>query len=91
MLHDEHWLSLVSDLQIVLLEEVFGNTNLGAIFHLKEGGGWPLIKSDVLHNVGSLGSIVGDDTASDELSSAGLLEYVELILGCLITLDLLII
>lgn len=77
MLHDQHWLPLVSDLQIVLLVEIFGNTNLRPVFHLKEGGGWSLIELDVLHDVGSLGSIVSNDTATSEVSSALVLELVK--------------
>jgi hypothetical protein len=37
-----------------------------------------LIKLDVLHNISSLGSVVGDDTAVSEVSSAGVLELVKL-------------
>jgi hypothetical protein len=78
LLHDEHWLSLVSDLELILLVEILGNTDLSSIVHLKEGGGWSLIELDVLHNVCSLRSIVGNDTASCELLSASILECVEL-------------
>ena len=77
MSHDKHWLSLVSDLKVVLFEEVLGNTNLRSIFHLEEGCGWTLIKLDILDYVSLFIAIVGDDTCTSKLSSASILELEE--------------
>ena len=76
LVHDEHRLSLVSDFQIILLVEVFGNAYLSSISELEESRAWSLIKSDVFDDVGSLSSVVSDDTRVGQLSSAPVLELV---------------
>lgn len=77
MVHDEHWLALVGDLDVVLLVEVLGDTDVGTILELKEGCGWRLVESDVLNDVSPFVSVVRDDTRASELSSASILELVD--------------
>lgn len=74
MVHDEHWLGLFSDLQVVLLVEIFGDADLGAISQLKESRARALIESDVFDDVSPLRSVVCDDARVCELCSARILE-----------------
>lgn len=74
MVYQNHWLLLGCDLQVILLEEVFGNTNLFSITHVKETVAWASIKFNILDHVGSLVSVVGDDTLVGEFISTSILE-----------------
>lgn len=74
LLHDEHWLSLVGDLHIVLLVEVLRNTNLSAVLHLKECGAWTLVKHHVSDDVCPLSSVVGNNTVVNKLPLNCILE-----------------
>jgi len=77
LVHDEHWLALIGDLDVVLLVEVLGDTDVGTILELKEGCGWRLVEPDVLNDVSPFVSVVRDDTRASELSSASILELVD--------------
>ena len=71
---DEHWLALLGDFELVLLPEVFGNTDLDAVAKLEECGTRALVKFDVVDDVCPLGAVVGDDTLAHQFQLALLLE-----------------
>jgi hypothetical protein len=71
---NKHRLSLVSDLHVVGLVEVLGNTDLLAISQVEESVAWSKIESDIMHDVGSLDGIVSNDTLPNKLTSHLILE-----------------
>jgi len=75
-----HWLSLVRDLPFISLEEVLGNRGLLSIPGHKELSARRLLEVDVLHNVGLLRAVVGNDTLVDKLFSAANLSSLTTIL-----------
>lgn len=84
---------LVADLEVVLLIEIFGDAQVGSVTKLKEGGAGGLVEADVLHDVGPLVSVIGDDARACELSPASVLELVDdsiLALIVVVGLDLII-
>lgn len=71
---DEHWLSLVGDLEIVSLVEVLGHGDFLAVSKIEKGVARTKVKLDVLNDVGSLDAVVGDDTLACELLPDSVLE-----------------
>ena len=60
-----------------MLIKILGDTQVGAVSQLKEGGAGGLVEADVLDDVGPLVTIIGDDTGACELSPASVLELVD--------------
>ena len=77
MVYNNQRLLLRSDLKIVLLKEVLGNTLLLAILHVKERVAWAMIELQILDDVGSLVSVIGYNALMDELFSASLMECLD--------------
>lgn len=67
--HKQHGLSFVCDLQLVVLEEVLGHTCLLAVSKIEKRVAWTQIKLHIVHDVGSLDSVVGDDALTNKLLS----------------------
>jgi hypothetical protein len=79
MIDNNHWLLLLSDLKIVLLQEVLGNTYLLTIIHIKKGVAWAKIEFYVLNYIGSLIAVIGNHALVSKLISTSILESFHLV------------
>lgn len=68
-LHNEERLLRVSDLEVVVLQEVLSNAHLLAVGGLEPGSDRSLLEVDVLNEVGLLVAVVADDSLALELEA----------------------
>lgn len=80
-LHYEERLLRVSDLEVVVLQEVLSNADLLAISCLESGGDRSLLEVNVLNEVGLLVAVVADNGLALELEADPLLLVSDLLLS----------